>query len=115
MVSAFFRSTYRRFLRLIIALAGVASAQSKSPAGPLPASFSGWHLESKSVKTTADPAAADPTDAAVLKQYGFTDLETATYTRSGRTMQIKAARFNDATGAFGAFTYYVQPQMQVEK
>ena len=30
-------------------------------------------------------------------------------------MQIKAARFSDATGAFGAFTYYVQPQMQVEK
>jgi hypothetical protein len=30
-------------------------------------------------------------------------------------MQIKAARFNDASGAFGAFTYYLQPQMQVEK
>jgi len=115
MFSAFFRSTYLRFLLLIIALAGIASAQSKSPAGPLPAAFSGWRLESKSVKTTADPAAADPTDAPVLKEYGFTDLETGTYTRGGRTMQIKAARFNDATGAFGAFTYYVQPQMQVEK
>ena len=115
MFSAFFRSTYLRFLLLIIALAGIASAQSKGPAGPLPAAFSGWHLESKSVKTTPDPAAADPTDAPVLKEYGFTDLETGTYARSGRTMQIKAARFNDATGAFGAFTYYVQPQMQVEK
>src|SRR5437868_2182276 len=115
MFSAFLRPTYLRFSLFFLSMAGVASAQSKSPAGPLPASFSGWHLESKSVKTTADPAAADPTDAAVLKEYGFTDLETATYTRSGRTMQIKAARFNDATGAFGAFTYYVQPQMQVEK
>jgi len=115
MFSAFFRSTYLRFWLLIIALAGIGFAQPKNPAGPLPASFSGWRLESKSVKTTPDPAVADPTDAAILKEYGFTDLETGTYTRGGRTMQIKAARFNDATGAFGAFTYYVQPQMQVEK
>jgi len=115
MFPAFFRSTYLRFWLLIIALAGIGFAQPKNPAGPLPASFSGWHLESKSVKTTPDPAAADPTDAPVLKEYGFTDLESATYTRNGRAMQIKAARFNDATGAFGAFIYYVQPQMQVEK
>src|SRR6478672_4119279 len=115
MFSSFFRSTCLRFWLLFIALAGVASAQAKSPAGPLPASFSGWRLESKSVKTTPGPAAAGPTDAPILKEYGFTDLETGTYTRGGRTMQIKAARFNDATGAFGAFTYYVQPQMQVEK
>ena len=68
-----------------------------------------------SVKISRDPAVADATDAPVLKVDGFTDLETATYSRNGRKMQIKAARFNDATGAFGAFTYYVQPQMQVEK
>ena len=30
-------------------------------------------------------------------------------------MQIKAARFADAGGAYGAFTYYVHPQMRVEK
>jgi hypothetical protein len=30
-------------------------------------------------------------------------------------MQIKIARFNDASGAYGAFTYYVQPQMQKEE
>ena len=58
---------------------------------------------------------ADPVDSAVLKEYGFAGLETATYTRGGRKMEIKAARFNDATGAFGAFSYYVKPQMQVEK
>jgi hypothetical protein len=115
MFSVFFRSIYPRFWLLILALAGIGFAQPKNPAGPLPASFSGWRLESKSVKTTPNPAVADPTDAAILKEYGFTDLETGTYTRGGRTMQIKAARFNDATGAFGAFTYYVQPQMQVEK
>jgi uncharacterized protein DUF6599 len=85
------------------------------PVALLPPTFSGWHIEPKSVKTTLDPATADPTDAPVLKEYGFADLESATYARSGRTMQVKAARFGDATGAFGAFSYYVQPQMQVEK
>jgi len=111
----FFTAIKRISILLLLAAFGFGQKAQDKPAGPLPASFSGWYLESKSVKTTPDPAAADATDAPILKEYGFTDLETGTYTRSGRTMQIKAARFNDATGAFGAFTYYVQPQMQVEK
>jgi hypothetical protein len=115
MVSSFFKSLCLRFLPVVLLLATVASAQSKAPAGPLPQTFSGWRIDSKSVKASNDPAAADATDAPVLKEYGFADVESATYSRNGRTMQIKAARFSDATGAFGAFTYYVQPQMQVEK
>src|ERR1044071_3283885 len=114
MFSAFSRFV-RKYLLIWITVSCLGLSQAQGPTRFLPAAFSGWHLESKSVKTTPDPAAADPTDAPVLKEYGFTDLETGTYTRSGRTMQIKAARFNDATGAFGAFTYYVQPQMQAEK
>jgi hypothetical protein len=110
----FFKS-FPRFLSVVLVLATVASAQSKAPAGPLPKTFSGWRMENQSVKASKDPSAADATDATVLKEYGFTDVESATYSRNGRTMQIKAARFSDATGAFGAFTYSVQPQMQVEK
>jgi len=113
MVLALFKSASLRF-SLLFAFATMAVGQAKAPAGILPPSFNGWHLESKSVKTSADPAAADPTDAPVLKEYGFANVESATYARNGRSMQVKAARFNDATGAFGAFTYYVQPQMQSE-
>jgi hypothetical protein len=104
-----------RFLAVILLLATAVSGQSKPPAGPLPQTFNGWRIDAQSVKTAKDPAVADATDAPVLKEYGFTDEESATYGRNGRKMQIKAARFSDATGAFGAFTYYVQPQMQVEK
>ncbi|HEX4604013.1 MAG TPA: DUF6599 family protein [Candidatus Angelobacter sp.] len=113
----FFFSPMMQRISIVLLFAAVALGQKAKdkPAGVLPPSFSGWHIETKSVTTTPDPAVADPTDAPVLKEYGFAGLETATYARSGRTMQIKAARFNDATGAFGAFTYYVQPQMQVEK
>ena len=115
MFSALFKSTCLYLLSIVLLPATVVSPQSRTPAGPLPQTFSGWHIDAGTVKTSKDPAAADPTDAPVLKEYGFTDLETATYSRNGRKMQIKAARFSDATGAFGAFTYYVQPQMQIEK
>jgi hypothetical protein len=115
MVPACFKSTYLRLFLLLTVLASIVFGQPKAPSGPLPASFSGWRIDSPSVKTSRDPVLADATDAPVLKEYAFTDLETATYNRNGRKMQIKAARFNDATGAFGAFTYYVQPQMQIEK
>ncbi len=50
------------------------------------------------------------------KEYGFADAETVTYTRAdGRKLTVKAARFNDATGAYGAFTFYRQPSMGTEK
>jgi hypothetical protein len=109
------KSKCLRSLPIVLLLATAVSGQPKAPVGPLPQTFSGWRIDPKSAKASKDPAAADATDAPVLKEYGFTDMESATYNRNGRTMQIKAARFSDATGAFGAFTYYVQPQMQVEK
>ncbi len=68
-----------------------------------------------SAQTGTDPAVADPSNAAVLKEYGFSDLAVATYARDdGRTLKIRAARFADASGAFGAYTFYLQPQMTPE-
>jgi hypothetical protein len=83
--------------------------------GLLPPAFNGWVINQQNVKTGSDPAGADPADFAVLQEYGFSDFENASYTRNGHTMQVKAARFNDASGAFGAYTFYVQPQMQPEQ
>jgi hypothetical protein len=69
-----------------------------------------------SPQTSKDPAAADPTNASVLKEYGFTDLASCTYVRDdGRTLKIRAARFADASGAFGAFTFFLQPEMAKEQ
>ena len=33
----------------------------------------------------------------------------------GRTLKIRAARFADASGAFGAYTFYLQPEMTKEQ
>ncbi len=77
----------------------------------LPQQFGGWQMQG-SPQISTDPATADPTNAAVLKEYRFTDLATANYTRDdGRTLKIRAARFADASGAFGAYTFYLQPEM----
>lgn len=63
-------------------------------------------------RISTDPAVADPANAAVLKEFRFSDLALATYSRDdGRTLKIRAARFADASGAFGAYLFYVQPQM----
>jgi hypothetical protein len=81
----------------------------------LPQTFGGWDMQG-SPQTSADPAAADPTNAAVLKEYRFTDLASSTYTRDdGRTLKIRGARFADASGAFGAYTFYLQPAMTKEQ
>lgn len=81
----------------------------------LPKSFAGWTQSGPPLKSS-DPAKADSAYPAVLKEYGFAGSETVTYTRDdGRKLTVKAARFNDATGAYGAFTFYRQPAMKSEQ
>jgi hypothetical protein len=99
------------------ALAGDAPAGAASAQVPalLPTEFGGWQLQG-SAATSQDAAAADPANAAVLREYRFTDFASATYRRDdGRTLKIRAARFADASGAFGAYTFYLQPEMAKEE
>ncbi len=85
-----------------------------APVSVLPEEFGGWHLKGAITKSE-DPAAADATNAPVLKEYGFERLEKATYTRDdGRTLTVQAAVFSDASGAYGAFTYYHSEEMGEE-
>jgi hypothetical protein len=93
----------------------LAKSQGKPAAKPdvplLPASFSGWDSSSESqaaAKPVTDPAQADAAGAAALKEYGFTDASLRDYTRDGETLKIKALRFADASGAYGAYTFYRQ-------
>ncbi len=102
---------------MVVSLAGLALANETVPssASILPKEFGGWQISGPS-RTSNDPAIADPVNAAVLKEYGFTSFESATYTRDdGRKLTLKAARFGDASGAYGAYTYYKTPVMLIEK
>ncbi len=92
-----------------------ARAPQALPASMLPREFGGWQI-SGAAKSSADPVAADPINPQLLKEYGFNDFASASYVRDdGRRLSIKAARFNDASGAYGAFTYYRMPQMIAEQ
>jgi len=93
----------------------VASEGDGAAQAILPKQFAGWQV-SGSVQTSKDAAAADSVNAALLKEYGFSDFASATYARDdGRKLTLKTARFGDASGAYGAFTYYKMPQMLTEK
>ncbi len=98
----------------------VAFALGTPPAAPsrlaiLPQAFGGWQMRG-AAQTSTDPATADPANAAALEEYRFTDFAAATYTQDdGSTLKIRAARFADASGAFGSYTFYLQPEMTREK
>jgi hypothetical protein len=101
---------------LTISLCGISFSKDPTPSSSiLPKEFGGWQTTGPP-RTSADPAVADPVNAAVLKEYGFNGFESAAYTRDdGRKLTLKVARFDDASGAYGAYTYYKTPPMLIEK
>ena len=101
---------------LVVLVAGFVWAKDTAAAPAiLPKEFGGWQMSSPS-RTSSDPAVADPVNAAVLQEYGFNNFESATYSRDdGRKLALRAARFGDASGAYGAYTYYKTPAMLIEK
>jgi hypothetical protein len=81
----------------------------------LPKTFAGWS-EAGDPKTSPQPEQIDVANAAALREYGYEKSETATYTRAdGRKLTIRATQFKDATGAYGAFTFYRDPEMKSER
>jgi hypothetical protein len=84
-----------------------ASPAPKLETSLLPASFAGWQSASAPQKVT-DAAQADPANAAALKEYGLTDALLSDYTRDNDTLKVRALRFIDASGAYGAYSFYRQ-------
>lgn len=87
----------------------LAFAAPALPAAPvLPQSFDGW------TETAAASGIADSSDAAVLQEYGLAQSTGATYSAGAQRLSVRAYHFADATGAYGAFTFFRQPGMHVE-
>ena len=76
---------------------------------PIPSQFAGW--------TAMAPVseAAAPANAPVLQEFGLAQYASADYSLGANRVAVKAWQFKDATGAYGAFTYFRQPQMKPEK
>jgi hypothetical protein len=103
------------FLSLLVSPA-LAKPAPAAPAPPpvLPTDFAGWTL-SGAVQDSAAPEAADAANAAVLKEYGFQQFVTAHYVNGDNKLNIRAIRFQDASGAFGAFTFFRRPGSLTEQ
>lgn len=86
-------------------VAPVSAAAPASAKPLLPDSFAGW-VVSGSIKTVSDPSQADSANAAALKEYDFQSGALATYKRDEETLTVKALRFNDLSGAYGAYSFY---------
>jgi Family of unknown function (DUF6599) len=93
---------------LLFSLGAVAQDTNKVA----PRIFAGWQLQK--VDKSLDPAKADPVYADLLREYGLAEVENAQYTKYGRNILVKVARFKDASGAFGAYTFYRTPEMAAE-
>ena len=74
----------------------------------LPQTFAGW------IRTGVPAAVPNPGDDAILHEYGLDQSASATYASRTNQLTVRAWRFGDATGAYGAFTLDRQPTMRVE-
>lgn len=113
MQKSFFLCVVSLFALLALPLVGQSKSAvqlaATAPARVLPADFSGWHA--------ASPQKFKPTaaDSKILDEYGLQSAESSAYQRGDQNLHAKAYRFADATGAYGAFTYYRKPEMAAEK
>jgi len=92
------------------ALAKSAAPSAPTPAAPplLPTDFAGWGLSAPAQESNA-PEVADAANAPVLKEYGFQQLASGHYVNGDNKLSLRAIRFQDASGAYGAFTFYRRP------
>jgi hypothetical protein len=91
----------------------VTAAAVEKPAAVFPLAFAGWQ-RSGAEEMSTQAARADRVYADLLQEFGFLDFHAATFVRPDRKLEVRAIRFRDASGAYGAFTFYKTPEMQTE-
>ncbi|MDQ2924061.1 MAG: hypothetical protein M3R43_00640 [Acidobacteriota bacterium] len=102
------------------AWSGAARAQNATtlvepPVPLLPQSFAGWHRD----ETTTVPASSFSlvnVNKDALEECAPQRSQTATYIlKGGRSVHVEAVEFNDATGAYSAFTLALRPGLKLGK
>lgn len=91
-----------------VAFGAPAPASVAASAPLLPQSFAGWN------QAAAPPGNVNTVDAAILHEYGMAQSATVTYAFGSQSMTVRGWRFADATGAYGAFTFFRAPGMHAE-
>ena len=84
------------------------SATAASSPALLPEEFAGWQVAGP-LHQSSEPQVADAANAEVLNECGFQQFASAHYTADGNKLDVRAIRFQDASGAYCAFTFYRRP------
>jgi hypothetical protein len=94
----------------MLVLPALAKPVVSTPSAPplLPSDFAGWSLSAPAKESVA-PEAADAANAEILKEYGFQQFASGQYVNGDNKLNIRAIRFQDASGAYGAFTFFHRP------
>lgn len=87
-----------RFLYIPLVFLSLLAAKPAPTA--LPQAVAGW----RSLRV-APPAPAAAPDLPLLQEFGIAGVQRAVYARRERRMQVTALKFQDASGAFGAFSF----------
>lgn len=88
-----------------------AGPENTSPQSLLPHAFSGW-TEEGPAQTGTTSAAIDSTNAAALNEFGLKQFSQGTYHRGSMKANVRVMQFADATGAYGAATFYRRQGMK---
>lgn len=101
--------SFGKILAVLVLFASTLPLGALNPplATVLPKSFAGF------TETALSPAAPNAA-AAVLQEYGLKQSATATYVSGSQHLSVRVWLFADATGAYGAFTFFRQPGMHAE-
>jgi hypothetical protein len=105
---------FRRFslLLALVWLSALAFSQSAPPKPTLdlPKAFGGWVMAGA---PTTPQLTGD--QQALLKEFGVANAEEARYQQNGRTLDLTIFQFPDVTGSYGAFTFWHEPNMILQK
>jgi Family of unknown function (DUF6599) len=108
---------------LLLALSLVAAPANAKPTPPLkpaaqtaflPNDFAGWQMSGPHHQSD-QPQVADPANTSVLSECGFRQFESANYANQDSKLAIRAIRFQDASGAYCAFTFFRRPGSLTEE
>lgn len=98
----------------VIASTWLYAAKTTPQPALLPTDFAGWHETAAPEQASTAPEAADQANASVLHEYGFKQFAAAKYAQPDNQLSVRAIGFEDATGAYGAFTFYRRSGMRKE-
>jgi hypothetical protein len=92
----------------------VAPDMGQGGADLLPQQFSGWQAQKteKFAQTGLDALAG--ADAPILREFGIWGAERKEYSQGGKRITVEALRMQDASAAYGAFTFYRQDDWRTE-